>query len=333
MNSIALPHSCSSTTLESGHVVLLKQTGLLCLEGEDAVSFIHGQLSNDIGHLGTDQARLAAYCNPQGRILALFYVWKSEGKVWLTVPRDILPALQKRLQMYILRAKVKLTDASGDKVILGIGGEKANEALSTWFENLPADTFGKTENEHGVLVRVADAFGSPRYLLSVPENRLQAVESELSATLAVCDENGWTMGDIKAGVPQITLPVQDKFIPQMVNLEQAGGLSFKKGCYPGQEVIARSQYKGTVKRRMFHGMIELPFGENPAIDINVTSGADIVNSAGQACGTIVCSARRDAIRVDFLAVVPAEAVGKEALHVEKADGPLITWIPLPYPLP
>ena len=331
MNSIALPHSCSSTTLESGHVVLLKQTGLLALEGEDAVSFIHGQLSNDIEHLGSSQARLAAYCNPQGRML--FHAWKSSGKVWLTVPLDILPALQKRLQMYVLRAKVTLSDESGNMAILGIGGEKGGEALSKWFETLPSEPFGKTENEFGVLVRVADAFGFPRYLLTIAEKRLQVVESELSSTLSVCDESGWTMGDIKAGVPQITLPVQDRFIPQMVNLEQAGGLSFKKGCYPGQEVIARSQYKGTVKRRMFHGMVELPFEDNPPIDVNMTAGANIVDSDGQVCGTIVSSARRDNNRVDFLAVVQTEAIGSQALHVEKADGPLITWIPLPYSLP
>lgn len=333
MNSIALPLSCSSTTLESGHVVLLKQTGLLALEGEDAVSFIHGQLSNDIEHLGSSQARLAAYCNPQGRMLALFHAWKSSGKVWLTVPLDILPALQKRLQMYVLRAKVTLSDESGNMAILGIGGEKGGEALSKWFETLPSEPFGKTENEFGVLVRVADAFGFPRYLLTIAEKRLQVVESELSSTLSVCDESGWTMGDIKAGVPQITLPVQDRFIPQMVNLEQAGGLSFKKGCYPGQEVIARSQYKGTVKRRMFHGMVELPFEDNPPIDVNMTAGANIVDSDGQVCGTIVSSARRDNNRVDFLAVVQTEAIGSQALHVEKADGPLITWIPLPYSLP
>lgn len=119
----------------------------------------------------------------------------------------------------------------------------------------------------------------------------------------------------------------------MVNLEQAGGLSFKKGCYPGQEVIARSQYKGTVKRRMFHGMVELPFEDNPPIDVNMTAGANIVDSDGQVCGTIVSSARRDNNRVDFLAVVQTEAIGSQALHVEKADGPLITWIPLPYSLP
>lgn len=235
--------------------------------------------------------------------------------------------------MYVLRAKVTLSDESGNMAILGIGGEKGGEALSKWFETLPSEPFGKTENEFGVLVRVADAFGFPRYLLTIAEKRLQVVESELSSTLSVCDESGWTMGDIKAGVPQITLPVQDRFIPQMVNLEQAGGLSFKKGCYPGQEVIARSQYKGTVKRRMFHGMVELPFEDNPPIDVNMTAGANIVDSDGQVCGTIVSSARRDNNRVDFLAVVQTEAIGSQALHVEKADGPLITWIPLPYSLP
>ena len=333
MNSIALPHSCSSTSLESGHVVLLKQTGLISLEGDDAIRFIHGQLSNDIEHLGADQARLASWCNHQGRMLALFHVWKSAGKVWLTVPLDILAAIQKRLQMYILRAKVTLADESGNMSILGIGGEKGGKALSGWFETLPAEPFGKTENEYGVLVRVADAFGFPRYLLTIPENRLQAVESELASVLSVCDESGWTMGDIKAGVPHITLPVQDKFIPQMVNLEQAGGLSFKKGCYPGQEVVARSQYKGTVKRRLFHGMVELPFEDNPPVDVNMTAGADIVDASGQVCGTVVSSARRDNSRVDFLAVVKTDAIGKEALRAEKADGPLITWIPLPYSLP
>lgn len=333
MNAIPLPHSCSSTTLESGHVIMLKQTGLLCLEGDDAVQFIHNQLSNDIEHLGASQSRLAAWCNPQGRMLALFHVWKSGGKIWLTVPCDILPALQKRLQMYVLRSKVTITNESGNRTILGIGGEKGNQALSGYFESLPSEPFGKMENEYGVLVRVADAFGYPRYLLSISEERLQAVESQLSAVLSVCDESGWTLGDIKAGTPQITLPVQDKFIPQMVNLEQAGGLSFKKGCYPGQEVVARTQYKGTVKRRMFHGMVELPFGENPPVDVNMTAGADIVDPSGQVCGTIVSAARRDNNRVDFLAVVQTEVIGKEALRAEKADGPLITWIPLPYALP
>ncbi len=333
MNSIAPAHSCSSLALESGHVVLLKQTGLLCLEGEDAVSFIHGQLSNDIEHLTADQTRLAAYCNPQGRILALFNVWKSTGKIWLTVPRDILVTLSKRLQMYILRAKVRLSDESDNMAILGIGGEKGGKALSKRFESLPSEPYGKTENGYGVLVRVADAFGYPRYLLAIPAERLQEVEGDLSSMLSVCDENGWVMGDIRAGVPRITLPVQDRFIPQMVNLEQVGGLSFKKGCYPGQEVIARSQYKGTVKRRMYHGMVELPVEENPPVDVDLAAGADIVDVNGQTCGTIVCSARRDSHRVDFLAVMQTEAVSHEALYAEKADGPAITWIPLPYSLP
>ena len=329
MNPVTLPRSCSPDILESGYTVLLKQTGLLALEGDDAVSFIHGQLSNDILHMDASSARLAAYCTPQGRMLALFYVWKSEEKVWLTLPREILPALQKRLQLYILRAKVSLIDESGNTAILGIGGKRAEPVLSKWFAEMPSEPFGKTENGTGVLVRLGDAFGAPRYLLTIPAARLQEVEGTLSATLAICDENSWALGDIEAGIPQITLPVQDKFIPQMVNLEQAGGLSFKKGCYPGQEVIARSQYRGTVKRRMFHGYMELPAGKSPAFDLNMGAGADIFDAAGQVCGTIVMTGRRDENRIDCLAVVQTDAKEAGPIHAEKADGPVISWVPMP----
>lgn len=328
MNPIALPRSCSPKILESGYAVLLKQTGLLALEGDDAVSFIHGQLSNDILHLDAASARLAAYCTPQGRMLALFHVWKAEGRIWLMLPRDILPALQKRLQMYVLRAKVKLADESGKQAILGVGGRRAGAVLSRWFSTLPSEPFGKVENGMGVLVRVGDAFGAPRYLLTVPLARLQEVESALSAELAMCDENSWALGDIEAGVPQITLPVQDRFIPQMVNLEQTGGLSFKKGCYPGQEVIARSQYRGTVRRRMFHAYMELPEGKSPAIDLNMASGADLFDAAGEVCGTLVMAARRDENRVDCLAVVRLEARETGTVHATKADGPALSWMPL-----
>ncbi len=329
MNPIDLSRSCSPEILESGYAVLRKQTGLLALEGDDAVSFIHGQLSNDILHLDAASACLAAYCTPQGRMLALFHVWKSEGKVWLMLPRDILPALQKRLRMYVLRAKVKLADESGNRAILGIGGRRAGAVLSRWFSALPSEPFGKAENGTGVLVRVGDAFGTPRYLLTVPLARLQEVESAFSAELAICDENSWALGDIEAGVPQITLPVQDRFIPQMINLEQTGGLSFKKGCYPGQEVIARSQYRGTVKRRMFHGYMELPEGKSPALDLNMAAGADLFDATGQVCGTLVMAARRDENRVDCLAVVQTEARETGTVHAGKADGPVLSWVSLP----
>ena len=277
MNSIALPRSCPQDVLKSGYVVLLKQTGLLSAEGDDAVRFVHGQLSNDIEHLGPGSVRVAAYCTPQGRMLALFHIWKSGGKVCMMLPRDILPALQKRLQIYILRAKVKLADESDSMAILGIGGRKAETVLSEWFPGLSLALFGKTENETGVLMRVKDAFGAPRYLLAVPSCKLQEMESALSAKLAVCDESGWLLGDIEAGMPQITLPVQDRFIPQMVNLEETGGLSFKKGCYPGQEVIARSDYLSvntplTPETRGMFGAKEFAAMKQGAVFINIARG-------------------------------------------------------------
>ncbi len=331
MNFIALPSSCSQDVLESGYVVQLKQAGVLTAEGDDAIRFIHGQLSNDIEHLDTGSMRVAAYCTPQGRMLALFHIWKSVRKIHMMLPRDILPALQKRLRIYILRARVKLADESDSMAILGIGGKRAESVLSKWFAGLPLALSGKTENETGVLMRVKDAFGSPRYLLAVPADTLQEVENALSAELAVCDESRWLLGDIEAGMPQITLQVQDRFIPQMVNLEEIGGLSFRKGCYPGQEVIARSQYRGTVKRRMFHGRVKWPEGASVS-GLNMAAGTELFDAQGRVCGMVVQSAHRDEQHIDCLAVVQTDAKEAGDVHAGIPDGPALSWIPLPYSL-
>lgn len=331
MNSIALPSSCSQDILESGYVVLLKQTGVLSAEGDDAIRFIHGQLSNDIEHLDTGSTRMAAYCTPQGRILALFHIWKSVQKIHMMLPKGILPALQKRLQIYILRAKVKLTDESDSMAIFGIGGKQAESVLSKWFAGLPLALSGKTENETGILMRVKDAFGSSRYLLAVPVGKLQEVKSALSAELAICDESRWLLGEIEAGIPRITLPVQDRFIPQMVNLEETGGLSFKKGCYPGQEVIARSQYRGTVKRRMFHGRVKWQEGASVS-GPDITAGTELFDAQRQVCGIVVQSARRDEQHIDCLAVVQTDAKEAGDIHAGIPDGPVLSWIPLPHSL-
>lgn len=312
--------SCSPDILASGYVIPMDQTGLLSLEGEDAVRFIHGQLSNDIEHLDGKSARLAAYCTPQGRMLARFCVWKSAGKVWMSLPADILDALKKRLQIYILRAKVTLSDERGNVRLAGIGGKRAAAALSRWFPDLPDVVYGKTENGNGVLVRMADAFGAPRYLLAVSASRYQAIYDALASELPVCGTDGWTLGDIEAGVPDITLAVQDRFVPQMVNLEEAGGLSFTKGCYPGQEVIARSQYRGAVKRKLFHGYVT-------SGEIAIPAGADLFDGNGNPCGTVLQSARRDNRRTDFLAVMNLET--KEngvVVHALSAEGPAVSWV-------
>ena len=315
--------SCSPDILSSGYVIPMDQTGLLSLEGEDAVRFIHGQLSNDIEHLDGKSARLAAYCTPQGRMLARFCVWKSAGKVWMSLPADILDALKKRLQIYILRAKVILSDERGNVRLAGIGGMRAAAALSRWFTDLPDVVYGKTENENGVLVRMADAFGAPRYLLAVSASRYQAMHDALASELPVCAADSWTLGDIEAGVPDITQAVQDRFIPQMVNLEEAGGLSFTKGCYPGQEVIARSQYRGAVKRKLFHGYVT-------SGELAIPAGADLVDRDGNPCGVVLQSARRDGGRTDFLAVMNLDTQENGvAVHALSADGPAVSWVSKP----
>ncbi len=332
MNAIALSHFCSQNDLEFGYAILLKQIGLLSAEGDDAIHFIHGQLSNDIEHLGTDSVRLAAYCTPQGKILALFHIWKSEQKLWMTLSKDILSSLQKRFQGYILRAKVKLTDESNNMILWGIGGKQAESALSKCFSYLPLNMFEKTDGKIGTLMRVSNAFDTSRYLLAVPNKHELEVKSFLSTKLNICDENNWCLGDIEAGIPQITLPIQDRFIPQMLNLEEVSALSFKKGCYPGQEIIARSQYRGTIKRKMFHGYIEQQKEESPFFISDITTGTDLFDAQGLCCGTIIQVAQRNTKRIDCLAVIQREAKKTGIIHARTPNGPVLSWVPLPYPL-
>lgn len=314
---------------QSGYAVCLKQMALLSASGPDALDFLHGQFSNDIRRLDAASTTMAAYCTPQGRILGLFRLWQSSGKLWMMLPDDTLSAIQKRLQIYILRAKVHLADERAHQVVFGVGGKRAGSVLSCWFSDLPDAVSDKTESAHGVLIRVPDAFGEKRYLFVLAADRAQEVANTLARELALVGENEWTLGDIEAGLPHIPAALQDRFIPQMVNLEEVGALSFKKGCYPGQEVIARSQYRGAVKRKMFRGSFLVPENAGDRADMPVP-GTALFDAQGAECGTIVQSARRDARQIDALAVLTATGSQTPSLHVARPDGPVFSLLPLPY---
>ena len=238
--------------LQEGFVAAITDQGLIGLNGDDAASFLHGQLTNDVEHLDQEQVRLAGYCTPKGRLLASFLMWRNATTIYLQLPRAIQPAIQKRLQMFVLRAKAKLHDASADEanqVVLGLGGSKASAALSAWFPALPATPFSKVEHALGTLLRVADAFGAPRYQWLTSAATARDVWPQLAEQLAKGGNDAWHLSEIHAGIPQITAATQEQFVPQMVNFELLGGVNFKKGCYPGQEIVARSQYLGKLKRR------------------------------------------------------------------------------------
>src|SRR5579871_225801 len=211
----------------------LTRYGLLSVTGEDARQFLHAQLTNDIEHLPAGRAALAGWCSAKGRLLASFLVVPAGQGFLLQLSKDLVPSVQKRLSMFILRSRVKIEDASGRFFQFGVWADTAEIAA-------PAEPMAVKEDESGISVRI-----DPRRLWVVSEN-LDLWDGKAERV----DEERWSHAEIEAGRPFITAATQDLFVPQMVNYEKLGGVDFQKGCYPGQEVVARAQYRGQVKRRL-----------------------------------------------------------------------------------
>jgi folate-binding protein YgfZ len=309
----------SEAQLADGFVAPIKALGIISVSGDDAASFLHNQLTNDVEHLSQSEVRLAGYCTPKGRLQATFTMWRNAESIFLMLPADIQPPLQKRLTMFVLRAKAKLADAS-DVVMLGMGGAKATSALAR-FADIPAAANQKTEGDFGTVLRLADAFGAPRFLWLTDAATADAQWPPLAEALHTGSEQAWELAAIHAGVPQIAAATQDQFVPQMVNYELLGGVNFKKGCYPGQEIVARSQYLGKLKRRTTLATI-------PA---DAAAGNEVFSESdpGQPCGMIVNAAPNGAGGSDVLVEVKLGALD-EVVHLGAPDGPLLQFRSMPY---
>ena len=308
-------------------VAPLTDLGLIAASGEDVPGFLHNQLTNDVEHLGAAEARLAGYCSPKGRLLASLLMWKSGATVLLQLPRAIQPAIQKRLQMFVLRAKVTLNDVSDTQAILGVVGADAAGILSAWFPSLPAAPYAKTDSDAGTLIRLADAFGVPRYAWIAGVDVARSAWPSLSAALPPAGAGLWRLTDIHAGIPCITQATQEQFVPQMVNFEIVGGVNFKKGCYPGQEIVARSQYLGKLKRRMLLASID---------SLDARAGMEVFSAADpdQPCGMVVNAEHNGSNGMDCLVelkIAAAEQGG--GVHLGSAGGPALRFGSLPYALP
>jgi folate-binding protein YgfZ len=307
-------------------VAPLTDLGLISVAGEDAASFLHNQLTNDVEHLGLAEARLAGYCSPKGRLLAIFLMWKSPDAVLLQLPRQIQQTVQKRLQMFVLRSKAKLTDATEHHAMLGLAGPAAESVLRQWFAALPLAPYAKADSDNGTLIRLADALGKPRYQWITTADVAKNAWPDLARTLRPVGTHAWRLTEIRAAIPRITEPTQEQFVPQMVNFEAIGGVNFKKGCYPGQEIVARSQYLGKLKRRMMPAS---------AAAANVPAGMEIFSSADpeQPCGMVVNAEQSSPDQVECLVEIKTAAMADGTIHLGSVGGPALQFRPLPYTLP
>ena len=289
--------------MTSTSAIRLTDHGLIRASGEDAASFLHNLLTNDITHLEEGQVRRAALCTAKGRMIASFLIWREGSDYLLQLSADILPGILKKLSMYILRSKVKLTDVSSERVQIGLLGIAAG----------PDEPMRFAPCEDGVALRL----DAGRSILVVPADQ---AESRLAGLGTQAPLSEWHLAEIRAGIPRVVAATQEAFVPQMVNFEVAdvGGVSFQKGCYPGQEIVARTHYLGKVKRRMVRARL----------DSAVAAGTDTFTpeAGDQHCGAVVLSAPLPDGGMECLLVSQVS----ETVHVASPGGPLAHILPLPY---
>lgn len=303
---------------------LLTQFAVIDATGADAAAFLHNQLTNDVESLSSGTARLAGYCTAKGRLLASMLVWRSAETVRLLASADLAAGVVKRLSMFVLRAKAKLADVSASHVTVGIVGD-ATAALSAIFPALPDTVHGVVSGEAGDLIRVPDApEGRARFVWVATREQYDAFSAPLTSAVAHVPAAVWDWLDIHAGEPRITAATIEQFVPQMINFEVLGGVNFKKGCYPGQEIVARSQYRGTIKRRAMLAHVSAAKAGDEIFD---------VNEPDQPCGMVVNAAPAMAGGVDCLVEIKLGAIDSASVHVGSVSGPALRFLPLPYALP
>ena len=289
----------------------LTDLGVIRVQGADAATFLHGQLTQDFALLGMSEARLAAFCTAKGRMQASFIGFKrSPTEVWLVCSRDLLAPTLKRLSMFVMRAKAKLTDATADVEIFGLAGNAIDSVAGG---TQPA--WSKIDFDQKTVVHLPPAAGQPRALWLAPAGEPVPAGPALDPAL-------WAWGEVQSGVATLSAPLVDAFVPQMLNYESVDGVSFKKGCYPGQEVVARSQFRGAIKRRAYLAHA----------DAELVAGADVYAPADpeQPCGTVVQAAPAPHGGWDAIVSLQIAAAEQGGLHATAVDGIALTLGTLPY---
>jgi folate-binding protein YgfZ len=289
-----------------GGAVRLSHWGVIRAAGADAATFLQGQLTQDVLGLDAQRAAPAGWCSAKGRLLASFVVWRPQpDEFLLACSADLLAPTLKRLSMFVLRAKCKLADASAEWPLWGLAGGP-----------LPAPW-----RRDGARIGLPPAQGVARALHAGEAPTVHPGDAPSTATL---DAAAWSWLEVTSGLPRITAATVEQFVPQMVNLELVGGVDFKKGCYPGQEVVARSQYRGTLKRRAF--VFDSPAPAAPAQELFHSADRD------QPAGMVVNASSWQG-RHRLLAEVKLAALGSGALHLGSADGPVLARADMPYAVP
>jgi len=297
----------------------LAQFGLIRFSGAEAQAFLHNQLSCDVAALTSGKSTYGSYCTPKGRVLATFLLWRSGEDFFMQLPSPLREPIQKQLSKYILRSKVRATDASAEWTLLGVSGKDAAARVQRAVGDVPRSVHDVINTQDAMVIRLP----GDRYEI-VAANKSPGIIESLSDGAEKADPDYWDWLDIRAGIPAVLPDTQEAFVPQMLNLDLIGGVSLTKGCYPGQEIVARMHFRGTLKQRMY--LANIAGSDRPQPGENLYSS----DFGGQSCGRIVNAARSPEGGHDVLAVIQIASAEKGDVHWKAADGPALTFLTLPY---
>lgn len=301
----------------------LSQYGTVKVSGEEAQKFMQNLLSNDINLVNAKTAQLSSFNSPKGRMVASLLIWQQDTDYYLQLPRSLVVAMHKKLSMYVLRSKVKVSDASDEVVCLGLAGKNAAQLLQQIFNVALEQDWSVAQIENGSVLRLAEN----RYQISTTIPMAINHWNTLGKSAQIAGATCWDWLTVRAGIPVITPATQEQFVLQMTNLDILGGVSFKKGCYPGQEIVARTHYLGKQKRRMYLAHVEA--------DTAPAAGNELFSedTPAQACGMVMNVSTAPGGGFDLLGVMQISSYENQHVHLNSAQGEKLNFLPLPYAFP
>jgi folate-binding protein YgfZ len=309
--------------LEGHSLCDLSHMGLIGASGEETQDFLQNQFCNDVRTVTPEHSQLNGYCNPKGRTLAVFRLFQRGDSYFLRLPAEILDATLKRLRMFVLRAKVSLEDAGQSLLRMGYAGPEAEQHLAKALGTAPAAVDAVAHPAALTVIRIPGPL--PRFEIYGDYDALSALWRQLKADARPVGAGAWNLLDIHAGIPEVVEATREAFVPQMINLHAVDGLSFKKGCYPGQEIVARTHYLGKLKRRMYRAHIATDTAPLPG-DALLAEGSE----SGQGVGKIVRAEPAPEGGMEVLAVIEIASAEQRQVHLEKQPEAALALQLLPY---
>lgn len=302
----------------------LSHYGLIQATGPESENFLQNQFCNDVRNVSTSQSQLSAYCTPKGRVLAFFRLFQHADNYYLRLPQTILEPTLNRLRMFVMMTKTELSDGSEALTRIGFAGQQADQQLGTLISDIPASADAATQSEGLTIICVSPG---TRFEIYGERSTVQNLWQQLAGEATPVGADAWELLDIHAALPEVYPQTQEAFVPQMLNLQAIDALSFKKGCYPGQEIVARMHYLGKLKRRMFVAHTDDTGAIQPG-DLLYAEGSE----SGQGVGKVVRAQANPKGGVDLLAVIEISSAEERSLRLHNANGPALELLDLPYPI-